>query len=302
MGYQNIKMIMNTRIEKEKLTIPIYLNTKIVFDMLATIEDGFSTVRSFQTSKNTSKEDEVDANIGLSNIFSFLSVSLQGNRKTANETDETVNENRTHTTVSLFQKLKLHLEEKKLIIREIDGAVIGDFVEIQGIFKTNPVIDVLSGMKELMVLADLFSDESKQKKVNQGRKDKVLQENKIYTQIDGLIKGLQVGSKKDIICEAESISIILPTDENYFLNGNMYEVTDGNYKVLGKIVSIYKEKGKGKISLLRNTVFSRLQLEKMKEFQDFFNNPSFETFTGEKGLKTEIEAPVMMVIPIAIYI
>ena len=31
---------MNEKIDKSKLTIPIYLNTKIVFDMLATIEDG----------------------------------------------------------------------------------------------------------------------------------------------------------------------------------------------------------------------------------------------------------------------
>ena len=35
-----------TKIDKEKLTIPIYLNTKIVFDMLATIEDGFSEMRN----------------------------------------------------------------------------------------------------------------------------------------------------------------------------------------------------------------------------------------------------------------
>lgn len=34
------KIIMKN-IDIEKLTIPIYLNTKIVFDMLATIEDGF---------------------------------------------------------------------------------------------------------------------------------------------------------------------------------------------------------------------------------------------------------------------
>lgn len=39
------------KIEKNKLTIPIYLNTKIVFDMLATIEDGFADVKNIQTSK-----------------------------------------------------------------------------------------------------------------------------------------------------------------------------------------------------------------------------------------------------------
>ena len=39
------------KIENNKLTIPIYLNTKIVFDMLATIEDGFAEVKNVQTSR-----------------------------------------------------------------------------------------------------------------------------------------------------------------------------------------------------------------------------------------------------------
>ena len=37
---------MREKIDKNKLTIPIYLNTKIVFDMLATIEDGFQKVKT----------------------------------------------------------------------------------------------------------------------------------------------------------------------------------------------------------------------------------------------------------------
>lgn len=43
---------MTGKIDKNKLTIPIYLNTKIVFDMLATIEDGFTEVKNIQTSKS----------------------------------------------------------------------------------------------------------------------------------------------------------------------------------------------------------------------------------------------------------
>lgn len=46
---------MNEKIDKSKLTIPIYLNTKIVFDMLATIEDGFSEVKNIQTSKSKNR-------------------------------------------------------------------------------------------------------------------------------------------------------------------------------------------------------------------------------------------------------
>ena len=37
------------KVDKDKLTIPIYLNTKIVFDMVATIEDGFAEMRNVQT-------------------------------------------------------------------------------------------------------------------------------------------------------------------------------------------------------------------------------------------------------------
>lgn len=76
--------------------------------------------------------------------------------------------------------------------------------------------------------------------------------------------------------------------------------TDGNYKILGKVVQICKDSGE--ISLLRNTVFSKLQLDKMKEFRDVFNDPALADFVGNGGITTTIEAPVIMIIPIAIYV
>lgn len=288
---------MKKQIDKNKLTIPIYLNTKIVFDMLATIEDGFSEVKNIQTSKSRSAEDEVEANIGTSNLFAFLSVGIKGNMKSGSNDGQTVIEEKTHTTVSLFQRLKAQLEDEELINREIEKLEIGDFVELQGVLKTNPLIDMLSGLKELMTLANLFSDKPKS---NQSKKEKLMSDNKFNAQIEGLINGLQADGKKDIICETSGTKVILPTDENYFLNNNMSEVTDGNYKILGKVVQICKEDGE--ISLLRNTVFSRLQLDKMKEFQDVFNDPSLSQFVGEGGITTTIQAPVIMIIPIAIYI
>ena len=78
------------------------------------------------------------------------------------------------------------------------------------------------------------------------------------------------------------------------------ETINFNYKILGKVVQICKDDGE--ISLLRNTVFSKLQLDKMKEFQDVFSDPSLSQFVGEGGIKTTIGAPVIMIIPIAIYI
>lgn len=289
---------MGEKIDKNKLTIPIYLNTKIVFDMLATIEDGFSEVKNIQTSKSKNREEDAEANIGTSNLFALFSVGIKGNLKSGNSSDQTITEEKTHTTVSLFQKLKADLDAAKLINRNIDKYEIGDFVEIQGNLKTNPLIDMLSALKELMALANLFSD--KPKNNNQSKKDKLMSDAKFNAQIEGLINGLQAGGKKDIICEASGLKVVLPTDENYFLNNNMSEITDGNYKILGKVVQIYKDSGE--ISLLRNTVFSKLQLDKMKEFQAVFNDPALANFVGNGGITTTIEAPVIMIIPIAIYV
>ena len=290
--------ILMNKIEKNKLTIPIYLNTKIVFDMLATIEDGFAKVKNVQTSKNKNREDDIEANIGTNNLFAFLNVGIRGNHKGNSSSGETVVEERTHTPVSLFQQLKEQLEDAKLINRDIKNLNIGDFVEVQGTLKNNPVIDMLSALKELMALANLFTDNKSKKP--QSKKDKFMADNKFNSQIDALIKGLQADGKKDIICEADGTNIVLPTDENYFLNNNMSEVTDGNYKILGKVIQICMDDGE--ISLLRNTVFSKLQLDKMKEFQDVFSDPSLIQFVGEGGIKTVINAPVIMIIPIAIYI
>ena len=212
-------------IEKKRLTIPIYLNTKIVFDMLATIEDGFSEVKNIQTSTNKNRQDGVEANVGTSNLFAFLNIGVKSNRIVDTGNGETIVEEKTHTPVSLFQKLKAQLDDNQLINRDILKLCIGDFVEIQGTLKMNPVIEMLSSLKEFIALANLFSDNKSQK--NQSKRDKLMTDNRFNAQIDGLIKGLQIDGKKDIICEADSVSVVLPTDESYFLNNNMNEVTDG---------------------------------------------------------------------------
>ena len=270
---------MEEKIDKNKLTIPIYLNTKIVFDMIATIEDGFSEVKNIQTSSSKNKEDDADANIGTNNLFALFSVGIKGNVKAESSNEQTIIEEKTHTTVSLFRKLKVNLEDAQLINRDENEFQIGDFIEIQGNLKTNPLIDMLSALKELMALACLFSDKNKK---SQNNKDRLMFDGKINAQLDGLINGLQADGKKDIICETLGLKAILTTDENYFLNNNMSEITDGNYKVLGKVVQICKESGE--ISLLRNTVFSKLRLDRMKDFQDVFNVPELSQFVGEGGL------------------
>lgn len=90
-------------------------------------------------------------------------------------------------------------------------------------------------------------------KGNKSKSRKVMESQTFNKQINALIEGLKVNGKKDIICKTNNMEIVIPTDENYFLNKKMSELTDGNYKILGKITKIC---GEGEaISLLRNTAF-----------------------------------------------
>lgn len=283
-------------IDKEKLTIPIYLNTKIVFDMLATIEDGFSEVRNVQTSNSKTKEDETNADIGVSNVFSLLQIGFAGNRKRTNNDEQVITEEKTHTTVSLFQKLKSALEENKYIKQDTDELLEGDFVELQGILKPNPLIDLLVNFKEIIALSNVFNDS----KGNKSKSQKLMENQTFNKQIEALINGLQGNGRKDIICKTDNMEIVVPTDENYFFNKSMCELTDGNYKILGKITKIC---GSGEnISLLRNTAFSKFKLDKLNEFQDLLKEPSLSKIIDPKDIKTVVEGPTLMVIPIAIYI
>ena len=126
--------------------------------MLATIEDGFADVKNVQTSKNKNQVNDVETNIGTNNLFAFLNIGVSGNHKGTSNNGETIIEERTHTPVSLFQQLKEQLEDAKFINRDINNLNIGDFVEVQGTLKNNPVIDMLPGFKEIITLANLFTD------------------------------------------------------------------------------------------------------------------------------------------------
>lgn len=57
---------------KDNLCIPIYLNDKIVFDLLAIIEDGFSKVSEITTSsvKEKNINGQVDSGVSSTGILS----------------------------------------------------------------------------------------------------------------------------------------------------------------------------------------------------------------------------------------
>lgn len=73
---------MENNIKLDRLIIPVYINEKIVLDMLAIIEDGFSMVSqiNYTEHKESSSAQKVDAGISTSApiLSKFLKIDVSG--------------------------------------------------------------------------------------------------------------------------------------------------------------------------------------------------------------------------------
>jgi len=97
--------------------VPVYLNQRIVFDLIAMLQDGIATVTKVfeRTRSESSASNHLDGSFGLNKAFSsLLSINLSGKRGRAktDETDATRDAERVHTPASLFFKLRELLDER----------------------------------------------------------------------------------------------------------------------------------------------------------------------------------------------
>ena len=124
----------------DQLLVPIYINEKIVLDMLAIIEDGFSTVSQVNYSEykenNNAKKLEVEASTSATLLSKLLKINLKGDlSQTADKREnKNVSEERVHTNVSLLSKFRTFLIDEKILKYGFDfeNMKIGDFIEIEG--------------------------------------------------------------------------------------------------------------------------------------------------------------------------
>lgn len=287
----------------DNLYLPIYLNQRIVFDLLAILEDGFSQMKKVNTSEQINKSTSVEANgeIGFSNVFALietkLNPSFKRNTDKGNTRDES--EDRIHTPNSLFAKLYERLDTNnkiKSISSEDDISNIneGDFIEIEGRLLKNPLIALLDSFKAIMEMAVVFDNTNAKKKKNEDKN--------IINQMKFLSNHLKNGDMFDLICKVNQsdLSVVLPVYIKYFYNENMNEIIDGNYKVLGKVTNIVRSEEDEGINLLRNTTLSLIKESLLDQvITSLTDSPDFNMNSIDS--KTVIEYPALQVIPIAIY-
>lgn len=289
-----------------QLMIPVYINEKIVLDMLAIIEDGFSTVSqvSYSDHKENSNAQKIEAEVSTSaSILSkLLKIDLKGELSHSGNCGETENttKEKVHTNVSLLSKFRAFLTDANILKSgfDISNMKIGDFIEVEGELQKNPLINCMDIFVDVLRMADIFAEKPQLNARTQAKAQKQ-QQDETMKKIKSFASELKHSGTVDFILSDSAGTVVLSAQEQYLSNDNISEILGGHFKVLGKVIAICADKTES-IDLLRKTTLSILPHDLLADMFLCLQNEDMKQYNFPE-LKTEISGPAVIVIPVAIY-
>jgi hypothetical protein len=296
-------------IEPSAYPLPLYLNQKYVFDVLSMIERGFSQLETVtaRRSEGHEKETGVSGDVGFGNVFGLLNVRLGGGRSRQERAEggEEVSSERVHTPNSLFARMRERLFEEGRVEQSLPNASAGAFVEAKMRLEKNPLLQSLEALASILEIATIFQQpgQSSSGKRQGQRRPQRSEEEQMLGQMKDLATQLNTGQVVDLIARPTTITapdVILTLDMAYATDPSLSDLIDGEYSVLGKVTRSIPEGDGETINLLRKTSFGPLQASVL----DQLKNPLEEMQEGGitlPPLKTEIEPPVVQILPIAVF-
>ncbi len=319
-------------LEGEHLGIPIYLDTNTLLDLLASMEDGFSTASKRITRDNQSEANEIsgEGSFGIK-AYSLLKLGLKGSvgKKSTDTSENEQEEERFHTYGSLMNRLIKNLYETGVVKlvndkKSWDSVNESDFIELQGKFIPNPIVNSLMKFNSLFEMITLFGEQKLIPPFNDFNKIPVPQDlsikeaNKfrraemkkaedqlkgfksIINMINGLIENSENENFQKYVIEVENLQdhkIVSYLFHEFMRDRAGAELPYGKFKIIGKVVR--KIEGNEAIDLLEGTVLG-LSDEMIDSLKIPLKNMGGKFKIPE--IFTEVEAPAMQIIPIAIFV
>ena len=293
------------------LIIPVYLNQRIVFDLVAMLQGGISTVtRVSETNQERSTtENQVQAAFGLSDAFaSLLKIDLSAGKKqlAGDESATTSEEERVHTPPSLFFVLRNLLIDRELL-KGVDAEDLGpgSFVEFSSTLSINPVIEVLDAFHQILSMASIFSDSDRKTVGKQQRGQKggrAPSRDPMVQQIDNFREMLRSGNTTDLTTGPlhSNYRSVITVENQYLTDESMGDLVDGTFTVVGKVTR-FLPSGEGTINLVRKTALGRLPVDMLERAFEELNSSSAAENISLPQIEWEIKPPVMQILPIAIF-
>ncbi len=318
----------------EDLPLTLYLNQRLTFDLLATLEGGFAhftTVHAADATE-TSAQRELSGGLGISNVFALVGVQLAGQRMRREGQAQTARteQHLVHTPASLFARLRQTLQDGRQVhqvhkAEDLASICPGKFVEFKATLRKSPLMDFLSAVEEvfaMMVAMDTPTEhnprKSKARTIPKGSKgeqnrnrqnqDRATRDNNIaiLEQVKAMQTTLTEGKSQDLVAEIQGeqegaqakIRAVLTSEQDFYIDPSMNDIIDGTFSVFGKVTRVIPAKSGDNISLLRKTSFGKFDpLEKV-----FDELPTVMVKIGYKDRPdTRIEGPALQILPIAIF-
>lgn len=297
---------MEGKIAPDNLIIPVYINEKIVLDMLAIMEDGFSTVSQVNYTEHKESENTYKGTGGVSTSTTILSkllkINISGEVSHAGASDksENITQEKVHTNVSLLSKFRTFLVQESILKTDFDVTKmsIGDFIEVEGELQKNPLIDCMDKFSDVFRMVEIFSTEPELGNRTQAKAQKK-QEQAMVKQIQSFSDELKHSGTIDFVLSDTKGTVVLSLQEQYLSNDNISEILGGRFKVLGKVIAVCRDNTES-IDLLRKTTLSILPEAILNTMFISFQNEDLKECNLPE-LKTKISGPAIIVIPIAIY-
>jgi len=290
------------------LLVPVYLNQRIVFDLVAMLQGGISTVTrvSETTQGRATTERDIGAGFGLTNAFaSLLKIDLSATRReaSADETAKASHDERVHTPASLFFELRGLLAKKGLLHHDSSTVPTpGMFLEFSATLRRNPVIEVLDALHQMMGMAALFSEPDPTPAGKHLKGGKAPKKATPLEQIEQFREMVRTGETIDLTAGGlqSGHRAVLTLESQYLNDPAMGDLVDGTFTVVGKVMRVLSE-GEGSVSLIRKTALGRMPSAMLTSAFDGLNAMSEIQGFALPKVEWEIPAPVVQVLPVAIY-
>jgi len=290
-------------VDKENLIIPVYLNQRVVFDLVAMFEGGIAAVTQVSETQSNSKSltGEASSVFGLNQAFaSLFRIDLSGKvgGTVTSEKGQTQNEQRIHTPASLFMAFRAKLRAKSFIKDDASDVQFspGDIVEFSAVLQRNPLLETLDSFIEL---ANMMQALSKGELKPRGNQTSDLDKNK--RQMESLLKSLKGSETVDLTTGPikSSHRTVITLEQKYLNDPSMADLADGTFRVVGKITRVVGQKEEA-ISLNRKSPLGKLPPTFLADMKKSLEGPEFSGFKL-RPLEWEVPGPALHVMPIAIF-
>lgn len=293
---------------ENELIIPVYLNQRIVFDMIAMLQGGIATVTRVTSIESSSDSDkqQYGTTFGLNKaLSSLLRIDISGNRQKQKDdlSGTHTNEEKFHTPASMLQILRksLAVDNKLIFIDEKYKPEIRQIVEFTASLRKNPIIQAMDTLVGIMNMAIVFSQE--QLPPHKGNKKNAPDSNKaIKIQMEQFLESLKAGDTIDIVTDklACGYKAIITMEREFLNDPTMSDLVDGHFNILGKVIRVI-DNDQDSINLIRKTALSAVPENVLNTALAGISELSKTQGFKIPNMELETKGPVLQVLPIAIF-